>query len=77
MVPIIGILASALLIAMIEIPNLLKKNLKREFWLFSILLLIGTVGSILKSLNVNLPNPFDFLTAVYKPFSDFLFGFLE
>jgi len=76
-VPVIGILASTILIAMIEIPYLLKNNLKRELWIFLVLLLLGTIGCILKSLHLYLPNPFDLMIIIFRPFSKLLFGLLE
>ena len=77
MVPVLGILASTILIAMIEIPYLLKNNLKRELWIFIVLLLIGTTGWILKSLHLYLPNPFDLMIVMFRPLSVLLFGLLE
>ena len=77
MVGVLGILAVSLVIAIIEVPSLLKKKLRRELWVFSILLLIGTGLSIAKSLKVEILNPFDLMAAFYKPFSDMLFQLLE
>ncbi|WP_152393272.1 hypothetical protein [Paenibacillus guangzhouensis] len=77
MVPVLGILASTILIAMIEIPHLLKNNLTRELWIFMVLLLLGTIGWILKSLHLYLPNPFDLMIIMFRPFSELLFGLLE
>ena len=77
MVISIGILLVAVIIAMVEVPPLRKKGLKKELWIFSILLLVGTGLSIAESLQVAIPNPLDGITMIYKPFSDFLFGLLE
>lgn len=75
--PIVGILAVAILVIYIEVPSLLKKKQTKELWVFSVLLFIGVVLSILESLQIELPNPLDAITFIYKPFSDFIFGLLE
>ncbi|MCF6094967.1 hypothetical protein L1765_13455 [Microaerobacter geothermalis] len=73
---VLGILFIAGIIALIEVPSLLKKNLKKELWVFSILLFIGTGLSIVEGLQINLPNPLDWITIIYKPLSDLIFGLL-
>lgn len=74
---ILGIINVGILIAVYEVPSLLRRNLKRELWMFFILLIFGVVLSILKSLRVDIPNPLYLLTIIYKPFSDFIFGILK
>jgi len=74
---IVGIITVGILIALYEVPSLLRRKLKRELWVFSILLIFGVGLSILKSLRVDIPNPLDILTTIYKPFTDFIFGILE
>ncbi|WP_419873674.1 hypothetical protein [Candidatus Pristimantibacillus sp. PTI5] len=74
---ITGIVATASFIALIEVPPLLKAKLKRELWLFSVLLVLGTGLSIAKSLQFPIPNPLDLLFIIFKPFSDLLFSFLK
>ncbi|MGP7818885.1 hypothetical protein [Niallia sp. 01092] len=73
----IGILLVSIVIALIEVPPLLRKGLTKEIWVFSILLLFGTGLSIAEGLQMNIPNPLNWIGAVYKPFSDFLFGLLK
>jgi hypothetical protein len=74
---IIGILVAAVIIIIIELPSLLKKKLKKELWTFSFLLLIGTGVSIAKSLRMEISNPLDWISMVYKPISDAIFSFLK
>ncbi|RCW51034.1 hypothetical protein DFP97_102226 [Paenibacillus prosopidis] len=74
---ITGIIVTASFIAMIEVPPLLRAKLKGELWLFSILLLLGTVLSIAKSLQLAIPNPLDMLWTIFQPFSDWLYSFLK
>lgn len=74
---ITGIIVTASFIVMIEAPPLLRAKLKRELWLFSILLLFGTVLSIAKSLKLAIPNPLDMIWIIFQPFSDWLYSFLK
>lgn len=74
---ITGIIVTASFIVMIEVPPLLRAKLKRELWLFSILLLFGTVLSIAKSLKLAIPNPLDMIWIIFQPFSDWLYSFLK
>jgi hypothetical protein len=74
---ITGIIVTASFIVMIEVPPLLKSKSKRELWLFSILLLLGTVLSIAKSLQLAIPNLLDLLWIIFQPFSDWLYSFLK
>jgi hypothetical protein len=63
--PIIGICISIVVIVLFERP--LLKNHKKDTWIFSILLLIAFGLSIAQSLEYDLPTPFDFITALFKP----------
>ncbi len=75
--PIIGIVLAAIGIAIYEVPSMIKRNLKKELWVFSVLLIIGVTLSIIESLNVEIPNPMDWLTIIYKPFSDIFLRILK
>ncbi|MBK3493761.1 hypothetical protein JFL43_02575 [Viridibacillus sp. YIM B01967] len=77
MLPTIGILVISTAISLFEMPNLLKNNKTKELWVFIILLLIGTSLSIALCLKVNLPNPLDWITFIFKPFSDFIMTTLK
>lgn len=70
--PIFGILLVGTLITLYEVPYLIKKKLTKELIVFFILLLIGMIFSILLSLEIKVPNPFDLIAFIYKPISDFL-----
>ncbi|WFD09644.1 hypothetical protein [Tepidibacter hydrothermalis] len=74
---ILGILTVSIGITLYEVPYLLKKNLKRESWAFFILLIFGIILSIVESLNISISNPLDWLTFIYKPFTDFILGLLK
>ncbi|MFJ8257522.1 hypothetical protein ACIQ4Z_09520 [Peribacillus asahii] len=67
-----GILLIVVVIIAIDVPPLLRKKFKKELWIFSIFLLFGTALSIAQALNIKIPNPIDWITAIYKPLSDML-----
>jgi hypothetical protein len=70
--PILGILLVGTLITLYEVPSLIKKKLMKELIVFLILLMTGVIFSILLSLEIKVPNPFDLIAFIYKPISDFL-----
>ncbi|MGG4444867.1 hypothetical protein HP398_11385 [Brevibacillus sp. HB1.4B] len=74
---IMMILLISLLIAIFEVPYLRKNAMKREMLVFFILLVVATGLGIAESLEANIPNPLDWITFVYKPFSDFILGTVE
>jgi hypothetical protein len=74
---IAGILIVSTIIIFIEVPSLLKKKMKKELVFFSILLFFGTGLSMAQSFRMKIPNPLDWISAIYKPMSDALFSFLQ
>lgn len=77
MLPILGILTVAIGMVVYEVPSLIERKLKRELWVFSILLTFAVVLSIVESLNLEIPNPADWITVIYKPITDLIFGILK
>jgi hypothetical protein len=65
------------IIASIEAPALIRNKMTRELWIFAVVLAIAIAISVLHALRIPLPNPLDWITAVYKPVSDFIFGTVE
>lgn len=76
-VSISAVLVFSTVLCIIEIPKMLKQKLIRELWTFSLLLGLGTVLAILKSLDVDIPNPSDFIAWVYSPFTEVIKGLLK
>lgn len=70
LVSILAVLVFSTVLSIIEIPKMLKQKLNRELWTFSILLGLGTVLAVLKSLGVEIPNPSDLIAWVYSPFTE-------
>ncbi|CAG7655936.1 hypothetical protein ACFQI7_16390 [Paenibacillus allorhizosphaerae] len=73
---IIGVLLAAAVIGLIEIPSLVRRKLKKELVCFSLLLLLATGFSIAKSMQLQIPNPLDWITVVYQPMSDAITSWL-
>lgn len=72
MYSIFGILIVAIGMVLYEVPALIKKRLRKELWAFSILLMFGVFISIVESLNIDMPNPSDWLAIIYSPFNSLL-----
>ncbi|AOZ92161.1 hypothetical protein [Paenibacillus crassostreae] len=70
MLSIAGILIIVSIIIAIDVPPLVRKKLIKELWVFSILLLFGTILAILQALHIKIPNPLDWMIIVYKPIAD-------
>ncbi|HAN09565.1 MAG TPA: hypothetical protein DCP90_03015 [Clostridiales bacterium] len=76
-VVILLVLVFSIVLCVIEIPKMLQDRQYRELWTFSILLGLGTILAILKSLNVDIPNPSDFIAWVYSPVEGVMKGLLK
>ena len=74
---VIFVMVAAIFILIIEVPGLLKSKQKKELAAFFILFFIGTALSMAKALHFPIPNPLDMIAAIYKPFSNLLFGLLS
>ncbi|MEW9671863.1 hypothetical protein [Ammoniphilus sp. 3BR4] len=69
---IAGILAIGVIIVLIEVPSLLKKNHRKDLWVFSILFLFGVALNILDKMDVPIPNPFKGITAIFHPYGEMI-----
>lgn len=76
-VSIVMVLVFSTILCIIEIPDMIKKNQYRELWTFSVLLTIGILLVVLKSLNIEIPNPSDFIMWVYSPFKGIMKSLLK
>lgn len=72
---IVGGLAS--LIAIWEVPTMIKKGHKRELFVFALLLLVGSGINIAYFLRIPLKNPVEWINKLYMPISDFFLQFLQ
>lgn len=74
---ILSVLLFSTILSIVEIPKMLKEKLYRELYTFIVVLLIGTVLAVLKILNIDIPNPSDFVQWLYSPFSNIIKKLLE
>lgn len=72
MIAIMGIVAAAAVISLLEVPGLWKKRHMKELSLFLILLMLGTGIGIAQSLHIPLPSPMDWLAVVFGPIGKLL-----
>lgn len=76
-VGIILVLAFSTILSYIEIPKITQRKSMIELYSFASLLLLGTVLSILKYLNVPISNPSDWIAWVYLPVRNMFKVFLK
>jgi hypothetical protein len=76
-ISIIAVLGFDIILCIIEIPKMLQQKQIRELITFSVLLLLGTGIAVMKSFDMKVPNPSDFLAWVYSPVSDFMKSLLK
>jgi hypothetical protein len=72
LVSILAVLVFSTVLSIIEVPKMLQNKLYRELVTFSVLLALGTTLAILKSLDVNIPNPSEWIAWVYSPVKDIM-----
>lgn len=77
MLACVGIFFVSSLIALYEVPLMLKKRLLKECFVFSLLLITGTSLSMALALQVPLPNPTDGMMMIFKPISDWIDDLLK
>ena len=73
----IGILLIVFVIISIEVPALVKNGTKQELRVFWVLLAIGTSLGIALGFKIDIPNPLDWIAAVYKPVSSLISSLLQ
>ncbi|OUS67758.1 hypothetical protein B1748_35695 [Paenibacillus sp. MY03] len=64
---IVGIAAVAACICVLEIPRMWRSRQWKELGLFGFLLALGTGISVGVGLDAGLPNPMDWLAAIFRP----------
>lgn len=70
MIASVGILVGSILLALYQVPILLRKNMQKESTVFILLLIVGAMLNILFAMGIHLPNPLDILLVVFQPISD-------
>jgi hypothetical protein len=67
---IAGLLATAGICTAIELPSLIGH--KKDLWTFFLLLIMGTALCIAAAMKVHIPNPLDWIAAVYQPIGNWM-----
>lgn len=60
------------IIALAEVPSLVKKKMWRELAAFSLYFLLGLALSLPQALGLKLPNPTKAIEALFRPLSELL-----
>ena len=76
-VGIVALLAFDIILCIIEVPKMLQQKLVKELITFSVILLIGTLVAVLRTFDVKVPNPSDFLAWVYSPVADLMKSLMQ
>lgn len=74
---IILVLAFGTILCLYEIPKMVQNNSYRDLWTFCIILALGITITILKSLQVTLPNPSDWVAWAFSPFSELVKNYIK
>jgi hypothetical protein len=59
-------------VILIEVPGMLKKNMRRELIAFFVLIALGMALSIPQALGVKIPSPTKPIEALFRPLSKLL-----
>ncbi|MEC0231893.1 hypothetical protein [Paenibacillus alba] len=60
-----------------DFPRLWKEKKFKEFWILTVITLSVCVLSTVKSLNINLPNPLDWIEIVLGPYPRAVYSLLQ
>lgn len=71
-VSISAVIIFAIFLCIIEVPKMRKEKQIKELWMFSIILGIGILIAIMKSLGMKVPNPSDWVAWIYSPLKGLL-----
>lgn len=73
---VLGVLLIVALIIAIEVPLMWRKKLIKEMWVFSFLLLLGTLFSLINALHISVDKPLSWMIFIYKPVADMVSAWL-
>jgi len=68
------IMAAGSGLGILEILPLLRRNMRREAWIYGIVLGIGVLLSVMTALKIKYPNPYTLLEWMFRPLSNIIFG---
>ncbi|RNB83843.1 hypothetical protein EDM59_15070 [Brevibacillus nitrificans] len=67
---VFGILLVGVFLACLEVPSLRRPGYRKDLIVFSVLLIFGISLACAKVLNAPIPNPGDWIAALFRPLSD-------
>ncbi|MBP1992421.1 hypothetical protein [Paenibacillus eucommiae] len=73
MTRIAGLIIVILLIALVQVPGMLRKKMIKDLAAYSVLLLFGTALFIGQILHLKIPNPVDFIIYLFEPLGKIIF----
>jgi hypothetical protein len=62
----------AIILMLIDVPNIVRKKKRKDLFFFLTILIVGAVLNILNVLHINIPSPVSLLHIVYGPISDWI-----
>lgn len=69
MIAVLGVIGVSFGIMMFDMPSLWKKKMKKELFVFIVLLVLGAGLSIANALRLHIPNPLEGAIVLFKPLS--------
>jgi hypothetical protein len=72
MLRVLLVIIISVVVFFMELRYLVERKLKREFKVFCVFFILAMFLNVLKVLSINIPNPFDYLTIVYKPITNLI-----
>lgn len=70
------ILAIGIMMALLEVPQMRKRKLGRELFLFTVLMILGVMLATLINMNIII-NPLEGIASLYRPVTDYLLGLFQ
>lgn len=70
--PVIGLLAGAAIVSVLEVPAMVRGRMKKDLAVFSCLLAAALAISIIYTLHIEVPNPTQLITRLFMPVSKWL-----
>jgi hypothetical protein len=71
-VSISAVIVFAIVLCIVEVPKMRREKQIKELWMFSIILGLGVLIAIMKSLDMKISNPSDWVAWIYSPLKGLL-----
>lgn len=67
---IVLVIVLSIIVSKIHVPQMIEKELYKELILFSVFMICGVTLAILKSLDIDVNTPADWVKTIYSPLTD-------